>query len=54
MRSTLALIAGGAAAGASMSILRLVGAGPTEQKVLAAIIGVIAWSTVQNGGGAKA
>lgn len=49
MRSTLALIAGGAAAGASIPVLRLLDFGQTELRILSVIIGVIAWSSVKNG-----
>lgn len=50
MRSTLALIAGGAAAGASIPILRLLDFGPTELKILPFIAGLIVWSAVKSGG----
>lgn len=50
MRDTLALIAGGAAAGVAMGILRQFGFGPTEAKVLCAIAGLLVWQSVKNGG----
>ena len=46
-RDTVALVAGGVAAAASIPLLRALGGGPTELRILPVVAGLLTWSTVK-------
>ena len=47
MRNTVALLAGGAAAGAIYALLPMLGFGSTETRVLTFVVGVIVWFSIK-------